>query len=716
MTTWDELVRCADPRVSDTDVDMARRALDYLCLAQLYLEDDLLLTRTLHPADVAERPSGHWGVCPPVNAVLAALGPYRQFLDGIDMRVLHGAGHAGPSALAQAWLTGALADLDNGYPLDIEGLHRLVTGFRHGHRFGTEITPLLPGHDHLGGQLGPALAISHGMALDAPNRLVIALIGDGECETGATAAAWLGARALAGTGSHGRVLPVVLLNGLRMGGASLLSTLTIDDIRRFFAALGYRAVVTDSPSTPAVRVAVRDALAHLRPVGHGPSTVLVVTVPKGHGAPTVVVDRPVLGTAAVHKTPLRSPRDDPDEFAALAAWLAGYRPSELFGPDAVPAQGVRRALGTTPPIGNLGVDAPHGCLAAANAVARISHSRGEDFGAATTRALTDLHSVYGLRVFSPDELLSNRIHFGDRRSPWVVEVLNEELCHAWAQGYQETGRRAVVVTYEAFAPVAASLLAQQLTQRRLAAAAGRPAMPSIVYLLTSLGWNNTISHANPGLVDIALAAGDPTVRVYTPADPARVAATLTFAVRKLGRCSLIIASKHSMPTHLLDTVTAELRDGYAVWPHVADHASPDLILMSAGDIATRELTTAARMITTARPTARLRYIHVHDLTCLGAPDRHDSAIQESDFADLLPAGVPVLAALPCHATTVHGLIAERGAADRVTLRGWRAPARPMTPAQLLRHAGLDAHSLVQTALRLLDSAAAPTGKEHVHAR
>ncbi|MEU6191494.1 hypothetical protein [Nocardia sp. NPDC047038] len=59
------------------------------------------------------------------------------------------------------------------------------------------MTPLIPGHDHLGGQLGPALAIAHGMGLDAPDRLVVALIGDGECETGAaTAAAWLGARAM----------------------------------------------------------------------------------------------------------------------------------------------------------------------------------------------------------------------------------------------------------------------------------------------------------------------------------------------------------------------------------------------------------------------------------------------------------------------------------------------------------------------------------------
>ncbi|GAB3828916.1 hypothetical protein ACFPIJ_33035 [Dactylosporangium cerinum] len=66
-------------------------------------------------------------------------------------------------------------------------------------RFGSEITPLIPGVRYTGGQFGPALAVAQGMALDAPTRLVVPLIGDGECETGATAAAWLARRALIGT-------------------------------------------------------------------------------------------------------------------------------------------------------------------------------------------------------------------------------------------------------------------------------------------------------------------------------------------------------------------------------------------------------------------------------------------------------------------------------------------------------------------------------------
>ncbi|WP_253917024.1 hypothetical protein [Streptomyces sp. MNP-20] len=82
-------------------------------------------------------------------------------------------------------------------------LRALFTGFPHLERFGGEITPLIPGVRRTGGQLGPALAVAQGMVLDAPHRLVVPLIGDGELETGATAAAWLARRALHGSGEHG---------------------------------------------------------------------------------------------------------------------------------------------------------------------------------------------------------------------------------------------------------------------------------------------------------------------------------------------------------------------------------------------------------------------------------------------------------------------------------------------------------------------------------
>lgn len=98
----------------------------------------------------------------------------------------------------------------------------------------------------------------------------------------------------------------------------------------------------------------------------------------------------------------------------------------------------------------------------------------------------------------------------------------------------------------------------------------------------------------------------------------------------------------------------------------------------------------------------MRYVHVHDLTCLGDPGTWPVAIPDSVFATLLPPDVPVLAVVPCHPAPVQALLAERGAADRVTVRGWRNPDRPLSPQRLLQHAGLGTGSLTATAQRLLD--------------
>ncbi|WP_231390273.1 hypothetical protein [Nocardia sp. CNY236] len=305
-----------------------------------------------------------------------------------------------------------------------------------------------------------------------------------------------------------RDIEFYLANGLRMGSASLLAGLDPCDLAHHLGGLGYQ-VITAGPATHEITAAVARALTGLRPLQYGPSTVVVVTVDKGHGVPKRIAGQQVAQTPRVHKVPLRNPWADNAEFAALERWLSGYRPQELFTSGA-PSPTVRRGLAPAA-TRRVELHAPRGCIAAASAVA--DQVAGADFGAAITTTLRELNTVYGLRVFSPDELASNRIELGATDSGWTIEVLNEELCHAWAQGYQATGRRGVVVGYEAFAPITASLLAQQLLAHRLAAAAGRPPGPSLVYLLTSLGWHNTITHANPGLIDIAVGSADPSVRV-----------------------------------------------------------------------------------------------------------------------------------------------------------------------------------------------------------
>lgn len=698
---WADLARHTNRLVPDASVAAVADALDYLCLAQLYLSDNPLLTRPLAPADIKPRPAGHWGVCPPVNRMLAALGPLQAAVpDGYELHVLHGAGHAGPSALAHAYLTGRLGNAHPGLSQSEAGLRELVSGFPRAD-IGGEITPMISGHLHTGGQLGPALAIGQGTVLDAPHRLSVVLIGDGECETGTTAASWLATRALHGTGDHGTVLPVVLLNGLRMGGPSVLSMLSRSELTAYFTGLGHRPVYSDGLDIAQLRQALAEALDAAQPLGiPGPSSVLVVTLDKGHGAPA-----PLAGTPAVHKTPLRDPAGVPAEFDALAVWLTSYQPDQLLTSSGRPRPHLLPAL----PLSRTKPDriaASRGCVAASAQVA--VHAAGLPFAKVVSEVLRTRAERGAFRVFSPDELASNRLDLTDeygRPAPWAVEVLSEELCHAWAQGYTETGRHALVATYEAFAPITLSLIQQQLKHRSVRRHAGLAPLPSLVYLLTSLGWHNTLTHQNPSLTTALLAGGDPTLHVLTPADPARTAAALAFALRKLDRCTIVVADKHSTVHQPLETLDEELRHGIAIWPHLTHPGpgDPDLILASAGDLPAEALTTLARRLRTERPGLRLRYIHVHDLTALAEDGTHPLALAPDAFAHHFGTRAPILLATIGNPADIHALLGRRHPGSRLTVLGYRDPGRPVSQEHLRRLCGLDDAGLWQLAIALTDT-------------
>ncbi len=129
------------------------------------------------------------------------------------------------------------------------------------------------------------------MALDAPARVVVPILGDGECETPTTAASWLAQRVL----DVASVLPVVHLNGHRMGGPSLLGAMSDEQVSEYLHGFGWAPVIihvrTDSPAEPAFHHALAASLDAAR---GGERTVLVLRCVKGWSGPV-----------GEHKTPCR---------------------------------------------------------------------------------------------------------------------------------------------------------------------------------------------------------------------------------------------------------------------------------------------------------------------------------------------------------------------------------------------------------------------------
>lgn len=672
--------------------DALWRATMYASVCQLHLRENVLLSEPLAPEHVKHRPSGHWGTAPGTAWALThiALAAGRMLPKREVVPVL-GAGHAGIVQLSMAWLSGELQTLRPQFSSDAGGLTRLSQVFPHVDGLGAEVNPALWAGDYVGGRLGGALAFAQGAALDAPERVLVPVVGDGECETPTTAASWLAMGVLPGA----NVLPIIHVNGFRMGGRSLLGTMNDDQLRAYASGHGWDAEVVHvvNGSAPEHEVFHQAFLESLDATSRGRRVAIFLRCTKGWGGPEAVDGRQILGTPRAHKTPLARPAHDRGQLESLEQWLASYQPRDLFGPDGGPLDRLARAL-----------EAAWWCRLRAVHADRVADEREAvycygDFGTfagAVTTVIRDHAAEGGFQLFSPDELASNRLG-GLAEEPWVKELLAEEVLLEWLAGWTASGRRGVVVSYEAFAPLLLSGLAAYLKQRRLAGTS--PALPSLNLLLTSYGWHNVFTHGDPSLATALLAMGDPAVRVLTPADPTRTAIALDEALHSDGRLNVVVAGKHTTGVHPTATISEEHTRGLAIWPHLSDEGEPDLTIVTAGDLPATIATEAIPLIRRTRG-CRVRTVNLLDLTVLGDPVIWPRGLSDADIDYFFGAHAAVLVVTLGHPAAVWGLLAGRLRRPTEVI-GWQEPTGPMPQEQLADTLGLTPAGLDQAAARLL---------------
>ena len=205
------------PQLSDEEVarlDAWWRAANYVSVGQIYLLDNPLLRRPLVREDIKPRLLGHWGTTPGLNLLWTHLNRLIRERD-VDAIFLAGPGHGGPAAVANAWLEGTYSEI---YPhvgpderRDAAAVPAVLVPRRHPEprRAGD------PGSIHEGGELGYVLSHAYGAAMDNPDLVVAAVVGDGEFETGPLAASWH-ANKFVDPVHDGAVLPILHLNGYKI--------------------------------------------------------------------------------------------------------------------------------------------------------------------------------------------------------------------------------------------------------------------------------------------------------------------------------------------------------------------------------------------------------------------------------------------------------------------------------------------------------------------
>jgi xylulose-5-phosphate/fructose-6-phosphate phosphoketolase len=724
------------------------RAANYLTIGQIYLQANPLLREPLKPEHIKPRLLGHWGTSPGLSFVYAHVSRLIRHT-GQEAIYLAGPGHGGPALVAAGWLEGTYSEIYPDVSLDEPGMLRLFRQFSSPGGIPSHVSVTTPGSIHEGGELGYVLVHAFGAVMDNPDLLAIAVVGDGEAETGPLEGSWKGISFL-NPARDGAVLPILHLNGAKISGPTVLARKDPAEVRELLRGHGYEVIEVEGDDLPGMHTrfaaALGEAWGRIRAIqtaardgewdGARPVWPLIVLrSPKGWTGPDQVDGVQVAGTFRAHQVPLSGVRDNPEHLALLEQWLKSYRPEELFDDSGTPValvkeaapQGDRRMSATPHANGGLvtrDLDLPdfrdYAVKVDHPAVERVESTRrlGEMMRDMYTR------NPDRFRLYSPDETNSNRLGavfevsdraFAERINPGdvsigpdgrVMEVLSEHNCHGWLEGYTLTGRHGLFATYEAFAMVSASQTVQHSKWLEEANhLPWRAKVPSLNVLLTSTAWRNDhngFSHQGPGLIQVVLTARGDVSRIYLPPDANCLLSVADHCFRSRNYVNLIVIDKQPQLQWLtMDEAIEHCARGAGVWDWAGtddDTSDPDVVLACAGDVVTMETVAAAQILKEKLPGLRVRVVNVVDLMALPRQKDHPHGMSNTLFTELFTDTVDVVFAFHGYPGAIHQLVHGRPDADRFHVRGFIEQGTTTTPFDMTVRNKASRYHLVMDAI------------------
>jgi xylulose-5-phosphate/fructose-6-phosphate phosphoketolase len=730
-------------------IDAYWRAANYLTVGQIYLKENPLLREPLRPAHIKPRLLGHWGTSPGLSLVYVHLNRLIREADA-NVIYLAGPGHGGPAILANVYLEGTYSEVYPDVSPDVAGMRRLFRQFSTPGGVPSHVSVPTPGSIHEGGELGYVLVHAFGAAFDNPDLLVVAVVGDGEAETGPLEGSWKGVSFL-NPARDGAVLPVLHLNGYKISGPTVLGRDRDDDVVHLLSGHGWDVQVVAGDDPMAVHAAFAAALdrawSAIRTIqgdarGRGVTgrprwPAIVLRTPKGWTGPKVVDGQPVEGTFRAHQVPLPNVRENPAHLAMLEAWMRSYRPEALFDeagrlvPElaALAPTGDRR-MGANPHANGGSLLVPlelpdyAGYAIPVAEPATERHESTRRLGAFLRDVFRRNAAQRNFRYFCPDETNSNRL--GDvfdvetrcfvgptldvddhvSANGRVMEVLSEHLCQGWLEGYLLTGRHGLFATYEAFAMVSASMTTQHAKwlEEGIKLPWRRP-IASLNILLTSTCWRNDhngFSHQGPGLIDTVLSKKGAVARVYLPPDANCLLSVADHCLRSRSYVNLIVIDKQPQLQWLdMEAAKAHCARGASVWSWASNDAGdePDVVLAAAGDVPTLEAVAAAWLLRRHAPKLRVRVANVVDLMALFPREVHPHGMSATSFDEVFTLDRPVVFAFHGYQRAIHEIVHGRPATERFHVRGYVEEGTTTTPFDMVVRNGMSRYHLCLEAIR-----------------
>ncbi|MFA6925229.1 MAG: phosphoketolase family protein [Bacteroidales bacterium] len=719
-------------------------AANYLSIGQIYLLDNPLLREPLKIEHVKPRLLGHWGTTPGLNFIYVHLN---RIIKKNNLNILYvtGPGHGGPGIVANTYLEGTYSEVYPNISQDIEGMKKLFTQFSFPGGIPSHVAPETPGSIHEGGELGYSLLHAYGAVFDNPGLIACCVVGDGEAETGALATSWHSNKFLNPI-IDGTVLPILHLNGYKIANPTVLARISREELTSLFEGYGHKVyfVEGDEPEKmhQLMAITLDSVFSEIKTIQnearangfkeHPKWPMIILRTPKGWTGPKIVDDLQVEGTFRSHQVPLSKLASNPEHLKLLENWMRSYKPEELFDDSGK----LKPELSEIAPKGQYRMSAnPH-----ANGGELLKDLKMPDFRdyainilkPGTTKA--ESASVMGnflrdvvklniesknFRVFSPDENNSNRLSAvlevtnrvstaeilpGDdhiTHDGRVMEVLSENICQGWLEGYLLTGRHGFFSCYEAFIRIVDSMLNQHAkwlkTTRHIP---WRRPIASLNYLLTSHVWrqdHNGFSHQDPGFIDHVINKKSEIVRVYLPPDANTLLSVTDHCLKSRHYINVIIAGKHPELQYLdMDSAIKHCTEGIGIWDWASnDHVcEPDVVMACAGDVPTLETLAAVDILRRNFKELKIRVINIVDLMTLEPPNEHPHGLSDKDFDSLFTTDRPVIFAFHGYPLLIHRLTYKRNNHKNIHVRGYKEEGTTTTPFDMVVLNDLDRFHLV----------------------
>jgi len=720
------------------------RACNYLAAGMIYLRDNPLLHEPLKPEHIKKRLLGHWGSSPGLSFVYTHMNRVIREYD-VNAIFVAGPGHGAPGVLAPVYLEGSYSEIYPACSQDLPGMQRFFHQFSFPGGIGSHCTPETPGSIHEGGELGYSLSHAFGAAFDNPDLLVAVVVGDGESETGPLATSWHGNKFL-NPARDGAVLPILHLNGYKINNPTILARIAKDELASLMRGYGWEPLFVEGSEPATMHQAMAATLNHaveeikrIQSEARGAGVVtrprwpmIVLRSPKGWTGPTVVGGHKIEGTWRAHQVPLTEVASKPGNMKQLVDWLKSYKPEDLFDAEGrlapelrdLAPKGIRR-MGANPHA-NGGLLRKDLRLPDFQNYAVTKVAPGQTT-AENTRPLGALlrdtlaANPINFRLFGPDENTSNKLDaaYAVTKKCWmaeslpddsdgtelapdgrVMEMLSEHTLEGWLEGYLLTGRHGFFSTYEAFAHVIDSMFNQHAKWLEISShLPWRADVASLNLLITSTVWrqdHNGFTHQDPGFLDLVVNKSANVTRIYLPPDANCLLSVADHCLRSRNYVNVIVADKQKHLQYLdMDAAIRHCTKGVGIWEWASTDGGqePDVVLVSAGDVPTKEALAASALLRQEFPDIKLRFINVVDLFRLQPDTEHPHGLSDRDFDSLFTVDRPIIFAFHGYPWLIHRLAYRRTNHKNLHVRGYKEKGNINTPLELAIQNEVDRFSL-----------------------